>query len=721
MTEIEPKIGKPAGTRDVAVLPSADVMSQAVVRALILSSDDAILVTDLHHKSIACNSRFGEYFLVNPDDAVRMGVEELRAVVLPRLHDPEAWRAQLAQIYDRPDETHEDELELLPPRPMILRRRTGPVRTLEGQIIGRIWTFVDITAEKRREAMREIIAEFGTLHDPQPRSVCRHAVSRLSGFYGGSSVLALESENWGVLASGEKSEFIVGSEFDPAVWDDLRQKPEFVHLAGDVASRVADQFGVVSPRVRRCLGVRVNQSSGWLMLFDESDASDVEDDRHFLQLVKVRIEAELDRDRMIEERIAAERDTLERQRRDLETTHKVLSAMNSAFEVATRSTTIGEFVDKQVSILRGVLGFDSTAILIRDSKQELLSGSVLPAGEKSPHPITVDLAADTSLFVKLRAHECDTSARISFEHRPQDSLASSLGSAYVLSAFLKLDTEVAAILALGSDSAQHTDSAHYSTHLEAIVDQVYLAVASQILYQRLSSTHYELQATQDRLVQAEKLSAVGTLAAGTAHDIRNIISSLVLETAPGAQSAEDALAAVRSQIGRFSLLSHRLLSYAKPRLLTRERYRIEDLIERALELTGGHLRAAGVNVKREISEDLPPISVDVGQCEHLFVNLILNANDAMHPRGGCLSVTANRGGEEIVVTVGDTGQGMSEEQLTKLFQPFVSSKTDGFGLGLFSCKRIADEHGWSILAESKLGEGTTFHIRIPITKQENGE
>ena len=109
---------------DVAIRPNAEVMATAVLRALLVTSGDGILVTDLEHRSLACNGKFAQFFEVPAEKAVRMGVEELRERVYPRLRDREAWRQGLDQVYAYPRETYEDEIELLGEPPLWLRRNS---------------------------------------------------------------------------------------------------------------------------------------------------------------------------------------------------------------------------------------------------------------------------------------------------------------------------------------------------------------------------------------------------------------------------------------------------------------------------------------------------------------------------------------------------------------------------------------------------------------------
>ena len=110
----------------VATRPTSERTVAAILRSVLLASDEGILVTDLEHRSLAVNQRFGELFRVTPEEAVLMEPEELRKRVYPRLQDPTEWRRQLDEIYAAPERVHEDELELLGDPPICLLRWTGP-------------------------------------------------------------------------------------------------------------------------------------------------------------------------------------------------------------------------------------------------------------------------------------------------------------------------------------------------------------------------------------------------------------------------------------------------------------------------------------------------------------------------------------------------------------------------------------------------------------------
>jgi signal transduction histidine kinase len=155
----------------------------------------------------------------------------------------------------------------------------------------------------------------------------------------------------------------------------------------------------------------------------------------------------------------------------------------------------------------------------------------------------------------------------------------------------------------------------------------------------------------------------------------------------------------------------RLLSFAKPVEPSLALVSLPAVLDSAL-LTA---RRANVSVVRHLPADLPPVRGDPALLEQVFLNLILNALQAM-PGGGTLTVSAAVSGGWVEVQLSDTGAGMSAETLSHLFQPFFTTKPQGTGLGLVITRQIIDQHRGSVHCESTPGQGTTFTIRLPLAE-----
>ncbi|MFZ4507473.1 MAG: ATP-binding protein [Fimbriimonas sp.] len=228
----------------------------------------------------------------------------------------------------------------------------------------------------------------------------------------------------------------------------------------------------------------------------------------------------------------------------------------------------------------------------------------------------------------------------------------------------------------------------------------------------LESTNQELEVARLEAMRNDRLAVTGTLAASVAHDIRNILSALSLDLALADDPLKESLKTVRMHLDRFNVLSHRLLSYAKPKQVVHLAADVTEVLDRVISLLDGTLRASRIDLVRKF-EPVPTVLADPYRLDHLFVNLILNSIQVMQ-HGGTILVTTTRHDQAVVVEVNDTGPGIPSDRLPQLFEPFNSARQDGFGLGLYSCEQIVYECGGRIEVETEIGVGTTFRVVLPI-------
>jgi signal transduction histidine kinase len=229
----------------------------------------------------------------------------------------------------------------------------------------------------------------------------------------------------------------------------------------------------------------------------------------------------------------------------------------------------------------------------------------------------------------------------------------------------------------------------------------------------------KLQQREREVLRAEQLAALGQLAAGVAHEIRNPLTSIKLlvqtlreESEAHAAPSEDLLV-MELEIRRVERCLQTFLDFARPPKPDCKSMDLACPIKRTLELIAGRARKQHVAI--QFAEPPAPVMVtaDAEQLQQLLVNLTLNALDAM-PRGGTLFIDVHvLPGGEIEVMVRDTGPGISSKLLPALFQPFVSSKETGLGLGLVTSRRIAQTHGGSLRADNLPQGGACFTLRLP--------
>jgi len=256
--------------------------------------------------------------------------------------------------------------------------------------------------------------------------------------------------------------------------------------------------------------------------------------------------------------------------------------------------------------------------------------------------------------------------------------------------------------------------------LTTLSNQAAVAIENALMYSDLMKQFKELKETKDQLVQSEKLAALGTMAAGIAHEIRNPLTSLQLFVQMMAERFDDHefrekfTQIVPPEIERLNGIVNDLVSFAKPSKLTREPNQINEILEKTIRLSEISFKKLNVKVVRELSE-VPKVLVDSQQMMQIFLNLIMNGAQAMQA-GGTLTVKSyfNTNSGRVAVDIKDTGTGISEENLKKLFSPFFTTKDKGTGLGLAITRRIVEEHKGEIKVKSKVGEGTTFTVELPI-------
>jgi signal transduction histidine kinase len=234
-----------------------------------------------------------------------------------------------------------------------------------------------------------------------------------------------------------------------------------------------------------------------------------------------------------------------------------------------------------------------------------------------------------------------------------------------------------------------------------------------------------LQESRREALRAEQLAAVGQMAAGIAHELRNPLMAMKILVQAAAEASPPHLAdrdllVLEEEITRLERSAETFLDFARPADIERRTFDLRMLIGQVLDLVSARADREGVRVSCNFPEGRAiPIRADMGQVRQVLLNLLLNALDAV-PEGGSVLVaieTAAAGGSGtpgwVTVRVRDTGRGLPSELGPKIFEPFVSTKPTGIGLGLSICKRIVESHGGEIQAVNRPDVGAEFTIRLP--------
>ena len=235
----------------------------------------------------------------------------------------------------------------------------------------------------------------------------------------------------------------------------------------------------------------------------------------------------------------------------------------------------------------------------------------------------------------------------------------------------------------------------------------------------------ELRETQEKLLQSEKLAAMGRLTSQIAHELNNplygIMNTLeLLKTeVPAENKRRKILDMALSETVRLTDLLRKMLSFSKPEEEERQLTDVNQVLDEILLLVKKQLLENSVRISSSLADDLGMIYASRSQLRQVFLNMIANARDAM-PDGGTLTVNTMRKEDYIHIQIADTGTGIREENLNKIFDAFFTTKDSvkDVGLGLSVCYGFIKDHGGDIQVRSKLGSGTTFTIILP-TKTEN--
>ena len=239
----------------------------------------------------------------------------------------------------------------------------------------------------------------------------------------------------------------------------------------------------------------------------------------------------------------------------------------------------------------------------------------------------------------------------------------------------------------------------------------------------LSDITAEKQSTAER-IENEKVSSILLLAAGVAHELGNPLNSLTihlqlidrklkkLKASKETRSLEDSITICRDEVTRLDGIIKNFLEAIRPRPPDLAEVYLPELIEEVLHFEGRELADRGVEVEAELPAATPVIMADRDQLKQVFFNLIKNAMEAMQP-GGRLTVKVRITEDSVYVALADTGSGIKAEDLTKLFQPYHTTKVSGHGLGLMIVQRILRDHGGHVGIESKEGVGTVVTLQFP--------
>jgi signal transduction histidine kinase len=234
---------------------------------------------------------------------------------------------------------------------------------------------------------------------------------------------------------------------------------------------------------------------------------------------------------------------------------------------------------------------------------------------------------------------------------------------------------------------------------------------------RVDERTAELVETHKRLVQQERIAALGRAAAQVAHEVKNPLTGILLYSlhlkSKIEKTSENEAALVDKIVGTINHLIgtvDHILSFARPVTLTPRPANLNQIVNDILELLRPQITTNKIEVRLSLRDE-------ESLMRGALMNLMLNAIEAM-PNGGTLNVKSERTDEMLRLEITDTGRGIGEEEAKNIFEPFYTTKKQGLGLGMPYAKKIVEQHGGAISLNSRVGEGTTISITLPASQKE---
>jgi two-component system, NtrC family, sensor kinase len=364
-----------------------------------------------------------------------------------------------------------------------------------------------------------------------------------------------------------------------------------------------------------------------------------------------------------------------------------------------------EALNAKGAILR-ILNLDTEKLEL--SAAYNLSDAFLSKGLVSQKNLITDLYRQSRVIVILDIHH---DPRI---HYPQE--AEREGIRMVLDTSLSFRNHIAGILRIYFAEARAV-SDEERDFLVSLADQCALAIEKNRLIEAQKSK-YDLLA-----LQTEKLSALGRMAAGIAHEINNplagilLFSSNLFKKVPDEGPLKEGLGIIMRETQRCKFIIQELLEFARDKEPRKTSANITTIIQKSLNILENEFRLRHIRIEKDFAPDLQDSCVDANQLEQVFVNLLLNAAQAIDDNGTItIRSRMNSARREIAVDVIDTGCGIPAEHLGQIFEPFFSTKKNGSGLGLAVSFGIIKNHQGRLEVFSRPGQGAHFTVALPLTQ-----
>ena len=402
---------------------------------------------------------------------------------------------------------------------------------------------------------------------------------------------------------------------------------------------------------------------------------------------------------------------------DLSARNASLAVIDRIAAVASSASTLEDLFARSTDELRAVLRCDGAAIFLVDEEAGFarLAYAVGASPEAEAALATIPLQNTTlGRIARQRATRVLAIEEFGPETR---AVLEPLGHKIVVSVPFVARGRVVGVMNV-SFTRERAVPADELELVQAAGAHLASAVEAQRLLLDLRKSYADLAHTQEQLVQRERLAAIGELAAVVAHEVRNplgvIFNSIgtIRRMLGTDERAWTLIRILEEEATRLNHIVGDLLDFARPRIPTVQRERIETVLDDAVAAALAGIQ--NVALEREVDADLPPVPMDARLMRQALLNVAQNAVQAMMPKGGTLRVGARRDNGHVRVSITDTGAGIAPDVRPRIFEPFFTTRARGTGLGLAVVKRIVDGHGGGIVLVTEVGRGTTFSFDLPL-------
>jgi len=404
---------------------------------------------------------------------------------------------------------------------------------------------------------------------------------------------------------------------------------------------------------------------------------------------------------------ALEIETFYRAFRDISTSVHSSTSVAEVLDLVVKKST--EVLDAKGALLR-TINLDTRQLEIGAAYG--LSDHYLAKGPVSSQTIVNDLLKHKN-FILIENVESDP--RIQY---PREAIQE--GVRMMLDLPLTLGNTVVGVLRIFFREKRPFSEEEFN-FLASIAEQAALAIEKARIIEAKQAQYDQLA------VQTEKLSALGRMAAGIAHEINNPLAGILLYSSNLIKKVEPntpihkGLEVIICETVRCKSIIQELLEFSRDREPKKRPADVSEIVEKALRILENEFRLQHIRVEKRLSDGIEDILLDENQIEQVFVNLLLNSVQAMKENGTItIESRMDASRTRAVVTIADTGCGITLDHLSKIFEPFFSTKPKGTGLGLAVSYGIVQNHGGNISVASRPGEGSCFTIELPILKEKHG-